>query len=73
MSANRDRIRCFKCGEYYHFARDCPTRQENRETEQIQQMFSLDNDQTILHTTLINTEDDVKMITSTGTRDGSNL
>ena len=25
-STNRDRIRCFKCREYNHFVRDCPTR-----------------------------------------------
>ena len=25
-STNRDRIRCFKCREYDHFARECPTR-----------------------------------------------
>ena len=60
-----DRIRCFECREYDHFARECPTRQENRETEQIQQMFSLDNGQTILQTLLIDTEDDVMMITLT--------
>ena len=64
-STNRDRIRCFECREYDHFARECPTRQENRETEQIQQMFSLDNGQTILQTLLIDTEDDVMMITLT--------
>ena len=23
-STNRDRIRCFKCREYYHFATECP-------------------------------------------------
>ena len=23
-STNRDRIRCFKCREYYHFANECP-------------------------------------------------
>ena len=63
VSTNRDRIRCFKCREYDHFARECPTRQENRETEQIQQMFSLDDDKTILQTLLIDTEDDVMMIT----------
>ena len=44
MSANRDRIRCFECREYDHFAMECPTRRENRETEQIQQMFRLDED-----------------------------
>ena len=72
MSTNRDRIRCFECREYYHFARDCPTRRENRETEQIQQMFHLDEDQTILQTPLMDTED-VMMITSMETRDSFNL
>ena len=24
-STNRDRIRCYKCREYYHFAKNCPT------------------------------------------------
>ena len=73
MSTNRDRIRCFECRECDHFARECPTRQENRETEQIQQMFSLDGDQTILQTPLIDTEDDVMKITPMETRDGLNL
>ena len=41
-SMNRDRIRCFECREYDHFARECPTRQESRKTEQIQQMFNMD-------------------------------
>ena len=31
-SANRDRIRCFECREYDHFARECLTRQASRET-----------------------------------------
>ena len=26
VSTNRERIRCFKCREYSHFARECPTR-----------------------------------------------
>ena len=47
-STNRDRIRCFSCREYDHFARECPTRQANREAEQIQQqiqqMFNMDED-----------------------------
>ena len=46
-STNRDRTRCFECREYDHFARVCPTRKESRETEQIQQMFNMDEDQTI--------------------------
>ena len=73
VSTKIDRIRCFKCREYDHFARECPTRWENRETEQIQQMFSLDDDQTILQTLLIDTEDDIMMITLMETRDGLNL
>ena len=73
MSTNRDRIRCFECREYDHFARECPTRRENRETEQIQQMFSLDDDQTLLQTPLIDMEDDVMTITLMETRDSLNL
>ena len=73
MSTNRDRIRCFECREYDHFDRECPTRRENKETEQIQQMVSLDNDQTLLQTPLIDTEDGIMTITPTETRDGLNL
>ena len=72
-STNRDRIQCFECREYDHFARECPTRTENRETEQIRQMFSLDKDQTILQTPLMDTEDDIMMITPMETRDSLNL
>ena len=49
-SKNRDRIRCFECREYDHFAQECPTRQTSRETEQIQHMFNMDEVQTILQT-----------------------
>ena len=72
VSTNRDRIRCFECREYDHFARECP-RGENRETEQIQQMFSLDDDQTLLQTPLKDMEDDIMMITLTETRDSLNF
>ena len=34
-SINRDRIRCYKCREYDHFAKDCPTSREERELEQL--------------------------------------
>ena len=69
---NRDRIRCFECREYDHFARECLTRQEKREIEQIQQMFNLDDEQTLLQTSLIDTEDE-EMITPTENGDSLNL
>ena len=47
-STNRDRIRCFKCREYDHFAEDCPNSQKEKEPEQIQQMYNLDEEQTAL-------------------------
>ena len=47
-STNRDRIRCYKCGEYDNFAKDCPTSREEKEIEQLQQMLNLEDDQTTL-------------------------
>ena len=41
-------IRCYKCREYDHFAKDCPTFKEEREIVQMQQMFNLDEGQTSL-------------------------
>ena len=73
MSTNRDRIRCFECKEYYHFARECLTRQENREVEQIKQMFNLDDNQTTLQTPLMDTDDNEMTITLMETRDSLNL
>ena len=71
-STNRDRIRCFKCREYDHFVRECLTRQEKREIEQIQQMFNLDDEQTSLQTTLMDTDDEETM-TPTENRNSLNL
>ena len=65
--------RCFECREYDHFARECPTRQENRDTEQIQQMFDMDEDQTILQTPLLDAEEDKMTITPMEARDNLNL
>ena len=48
VSTNRDSIRCYKCTEYDHFVKDFPTTKEEREMEQIQQMFNLDGGQTLL-------------------------
>ena len=47
---NRNRIRCYKCREYEHFAKDFPTSNEEREIEEIQWMFNLDEEQTSLKT-----------------------
>ena len=60
-NTNRDRIRCFKCREYDHFARECLTRWENREIEQIQQMFNLDDEQMAIQTSMMDTDDDNKV------------
>ena len=45
VSINRDRIRWYKCREYDHFAKDYLTTNEERETDQIQQVFNLDEEQ----------------------------
>ena len=50
MSTNRDRVRCYKCREYGLYTKDCPTTKEEREIEQIQQMFNLDEEQKSLKT-----------------------
>ena len=49
-STNRDRIRCYKCREYNHFIRECPTSREEREIGQLQHMLNLEEDQTSLLT-----------------------
>ena len=47
-NTNRDKIRCYKCREYNHFMKDCPTPTEEREIEKIQQLFNLDDKHTSL-------------------------
>ena len=63
-STNGDRIRCYKCREYDHFAKDCPTVKEERDTDQIQQMFNLDEDQTSLKTLATDTYDNLNCVGS---------
>ena len=57
-STNRDRIRCYKCRKYDHFTRDCPTSREERETEQLQHMLNLEEDQTSLLTNAQNSSEE---------------
>ena len=59
--------------KYDHFARECPTRQASRETEQIQQMFNMDEDQTILQTSLMDTDEVGLTITLMEVRDNLSL
>ena len=59
---NRDRIRCYKCRGYDHFAKDCPTSREER--EQIQQMLNLEEEQTSLKSLITNTQDNYNRVNS---------
>ena len=34
VSTNRDRLRCYRCGEYDHFAQECPNSPTNDEMGQ---------------------------------------
>ena len=72
-STNRDRIICFECRKYDHFARECTNRQTSRETEHIQQMFNMDGDQTILQTPLMDTDKEQLTVTLMKVRDNLNL
>ena len=64
VSTNRDRISCYNCREYDHFAKDCPTSKEEREIEQIQQMFNFDEEQTSLQALATGTYDSLNKINS---------
>ena len=61
-SINKDRIRCYKCKKYVHFATDCPTSREERELEQLQQMPNLDGEQTSLKTLVEDIHDKLNKI-----------
>ena len=64
-SIKRDRIRGYKCRIYHIFAKDCPTTaREERETEQVQQMFNLDKEQTLLKTVAADTYDGLNHVSS---------
>ena len=61
---NRDKIRCFKCREYDHFMKDCPTSMEEKEIEQLQQMLKLEDEQKSLKSLVTNTHDSFSMVNS---------
>ena len=63
-SMNQDRIRCYKCREYDHFTKDCPTSREERELEQLQQIFNLEDEQTSLKLIVTNTQDTFNSVNS---------
>ena len=63
-SMNRDRIRCYKCREYDHFTKDCPTSREEKEIEQLQQMLNLGDEQTSLKSLTTNMQDNFSRISS---------
>ena len=54
---NRDRIRCYKCRKYDHFAKDCPTSREKKEIKQLQQMPNLEDEQTSLKSLVTDAQD----------------
>ena len=56
-SRNRHRIRCYKHIEYDHFAKDCLMSKIEKEEEQIQQMYNMDEKQTALKTLAKDTYD----------------
>ena len=57
VSTNRDRIRCYTCREYDHFARDCPNFREERDLEQLQHMLNLEEQECRSLTTHSSVED----------------
>ena len=61
---NRDRIQCYKCREYNHFARDCPTSKEERKIQPLQQMLNLGDEQTLPKSTMTNTQDSFSQCSS---------
>ena len=63
-SANKDRIRCYKCSEYDHFSKDCQALKVEKEAEQIQQMYNMDEKQTTLKTLATGTYDSLNRINS---------
>ena len=75
VSINRDGIRCFKCWEYDHFAKDCLniSDTEEEQSEQIQQMLNLEEDKTTLKVIVADTYKNLIKANSEETIDHLNL
>ena len=61
---NRERIRCYKCREYDHFKKDCPTSREENEIEQLHWMLNLEDEPTSLKSLVTNTQDNLSRVNS---------
>ena len=70
-TTNRDRIRCFKCREYDHFAKSCLNISVT-EKEQIQQMLNLGDDKTALKVLVADTYENLNRTNSEDTVDHLN-
>ena len=61
---NRDRSSCYKCRKYDHFAKDCATSKVEKESEKIQHMCNMDEEQTALKLLVADTYDSLNRINS---------
>ena len=72
-SNKRDRIICFKCRENDHFAKDCLSSETERGSEQIQQIYNLDKNQTAVKVLVADPNDDLNGTNSDDAIDYLNL
>ena len=56
----------YKCRKYDQFAKECPTSKVEKEWEQIQQMYSMDEEKTTLKLLVTDTYDSLSRINSIG-------
>ena len=61
-STNGDRIRCYKCSDHNHFAKEYLTSKVEKESDQVQQMSNMDEEQTTLKLLVTDTYDSFNRI-----------